>query len=159
MTAAELSIWNGSTTMEHFADIRGVFHAAFPRRSLADHRDVLTRQAAAHGFMACVASVGGQVVAVAYGVPLQLGTVWWRDLEAHLSADFVWEDGLRTFAVLEVFVAPAFPPALGGQLLRSLLRQRRERRATTRSPAAVGSLPWRSCGTAETQMWVLALPL
>ncbi len=49
MSAAELRVWDGPATMEHFADVRGVYHLAHPRHSLADHRDLLTRQAAAPG--------------------------------------------------------------------------------------------------------------
>ncbi|GAB3240822.1 hypothetical protein [Kineosporia babensis] len=156
MDQAELSIWDGPATMEHFADIRSVFHAAYPRRSVADHRDLLTRQAASYGFMACVASVGGRLVGCAYGLPLQLGTLWWRDLSAHLGDDFVWEDGLRTFALLELCVSPLAPVALRAELLRVLLARRRESRVTTHSSTAAAVLPWRSCGD---DVWVLALPV
>ncbi|GAA3623377.1 hypothetical protein GCM10022223_45430 [Kineosporia mesophila] len=166
MNAAELSIWDGSATMEHFADVRGAFHVAYPRRSVADFRDALTVQAASAGFMAVAAYEGRALVGCVYGLPLSSGGPWWAGLDPHQSDDFVFEDGLRTFALLEFCGPPGGDTALGGRLVRALLSRRREKRATTKSPAVTGvnSLPWGRCGSVpgsygDVPVSVLGLPI
>ncbi|MBT0770759.1 hypothetical protein KIH74_17585 [Kineosporia sp. J2-2] len=165
MSAAELSFWDGPATMEHFADVRAMFHAAFPRDSLADHRDALTRQAASPGFATVAASAGGEMVGCVWGVPLQLGTPWWQDLEPRPDDDFTLEDGRRTFAVLELCVARGHDGELGARLLHALLGRRRETRATTKSSAVSGvrALAWQVSGrtptrTGDVEVRVLGLP-
>ncbi|GGZ23156.1 hypothetical protein GCM10010387_15320 [Streptomyces inusitatus] len=63
-----------------------------------------TVHAAQQGIRLVLARDGDDVVGFAYGYPLPSITGWWRNVDRPLSDDFMREDGIRTWAILELAV-------------------------------------------------------
>jgi GNAT superfamily N-acetyltransferase len=97
-----------------------------------DHfRDRALVQFQSPGFAMVIATVGSEVVAFTYGVPLRSGSTWWKGIRPDPAPGFTTETGTRSFAVIELLVTPALQgQGLGRQLLADLLDDRPEERAT-----------------------------
>jgi GNAT superfamily N-acetyltransferase len=61
-------------------------------------------QARRPGMRLVLARAGAEVAGFTYGFPLPSDTRWWSTTQPPLPADFVREDGDRTFAVIELAV-------------------------------------------------------
>ncbi|MEU6037300.1 GNAT family N-acetyltransferase [Actinomadura sp. NPDC047616] len=131
MVTVDIERLDGQCTRRHFAEIQAVYAAAFPAYDLVDHRRRTLRQTESSGFEAVTARTDHVLVGFAYGLPLSAGSGWWDDLEPPPPPGFTTETGARTFAVIDLAVAPSCRGrGIGRRLMDELLRPRPEERAT-----------------------------
>jgi GNAT superfamily N-acetyltransferase len=83
------------------------------------------------GFRLTTAWAGDEHIGFGYGFLLPAGTRWWAGLAEPVSEDFAWEDGNRTFALIDFGVLPAWRGrGVGRAIHHELLAGSGARRAT-----------------------------
>ena len=95
------------------------------------YRTQLTSHMKAPGWKLVSAAVNGELVGYAYGFPLGPTSRWWEGMQTAVPADFVSEDGHRTFGISEIMVRlPWRRRGIARALHDELLVDRSEDRAT-----------------------------
>ncbi|MEV4829118.1 GNAT family N-acetyltransferase [Micromonospora sp. NPDC049257] len=116
-------------------DLVALYLAVYPDGGEFHGEDRYRRQLGGHmqasGWDLVTATTKGELIGYAYGFPLSAQTRWWAGIQQPVPAGFTEENGLRTFALSELLVHPAWQHrSIGRALHDELVNNRAEDRST-----------------------------